>query len=178
LLVAKFVPGLTAVMPPLAGVFAVGRVRFRVYDLAGVLLWAGTWLTLGYLFADAITLITARATRLGQMLGLVIVIALVAYVLLKYARRRLFPAAAPQPASTLPASPQAAARRRRTTSRSSTSGTSRSDVAADLRTRFLGSRWLGRPTPSTAGEVRARLPGPRAGPPLLRLIPTRLTSAR
>jgi membrane protein DedA with SNARE-associated domain len=90
MLVAKFVPGLTAVMPPLAGVFAVGRVRFALYDLAGVLLWAGTWLTLGYLFADAITLITARATRLGQMLGLVIVIALVAYVLLKYARRRLF----------------------------------------------------------------------------------------
>ena len=42
MLVAKFIPGLTTVMPPLAGVFAVGRVRFALYDLAGVLLWAGT----------------------------------------------------------------------------------------------------------------------------------------
>jgi membrane protein DedA with SNARE-associated domain/rhodanese-related sulfurtransferase len=90
MLVAKFVPGLTTVMPPLAGVFAVGRVRFALYDLAGVLLWAGTWLTLGYVFTDAITLVTARATALGRMLGLVVVAALAAYVLLKYMRRRLF----------------------------------------------------------------------------------------
>ena len=49
MLAAKFVPGLTTVMPPLAGVFAVSRVRFALYDLAGVLLWAGTWMGLGYL---------------------------------------------------------------------------------------------------------------------------------
>ncbi|HWN91829.1 MAG TPA: DedA family protein, partial [Verrucomicrobiae bacterium] len=51
LLAAKFVPGLTTVMPPLAGVFAVARGRFVLYDLAGVLLWAGTWLALGYFFS-------------------------------------------------------------------------------------------------------------------------------
>ena len=90
MLVAKFVPGLTTVMPPLAGIFAVGRVRFALYDLAGVLLWAGTWLALGYFFSDAITLITARAATLGRMLGLVVVAALAAYVLVKYARRHLF----------------------------------------------------------------------------------------
>ena len=90
MLVAKFVPGLTTVMPPLAGVFAVARGRFALYDLGGVLLWAGTWLSLGYLFSDAIVAITAVATRLGRMLGLVVVAALAGYVLLKYARRRLF----------------------------------------------------------------------------------------
>jgi len=90
ILIAKFVPGLTTIMPPLAGVFAVGRVRFALYDLAGVLLWAGTWLTLGNVFADTITLLTARATALGRMLGVVVVAALAAYVLLKLTRRRLF----------------------------------------------------------------------------------------
>jgi membrane protein DedA with SNARE-associated domain len=90
LLAAKFVPGLTTVMPPLAGVFAVGRLRFALYDLAGVLLWAGLWLGLGYVFSDAITLIAARATELGRMLGLVVVAALVAFILIKYVRRRLF----------------------------------------------------------------------------------------
>ncbi|HEY7037479.1 MAG TPA: sulfurtransferase [Methylomirabilota bacterium] len=90
LLAAKFVPGLTTVMPPLAGVFAVDRKRFVLYDLAGVLLWAGTWMAIGYLFSDTIVAITAWATRLGRTLGLVVVAALVGYIGLKYARRYLF----------------------------------------------------------------------------------------
>jgi membrane protein DedA with SNARE-associated domain/rhodanese-related sulfurtransferase len=90
MLASKFVPGLTTVMPPLAGVFAVPRMRFALYDLAGVLLWAGTWLVLGYFFSDAIVLIAARASALGRMLGLVIVIALAGYILVKYGRRHLF----------------------------------------------------------------------------------------
>lgn len=89
LLIAKFVPGLTTVMPPLAGVFAVARGRFALYDLAGVLLWAGTWLSLGYFFSDAVVLIAARATALGHVLGLVIAIALAGYILVKYVRRHL-----------------------------------------------------------------------------------------
>jgi membrane protein DedA with SNARE-associated domain len=90
MLIAKFVPGLTTVMPPLAGVFAVGRARFALYDLAGVVLWAGTWMGLGYIFSDAIALVTARATELGRALGLVVGAALAAYILVKYVRRRLF----------------------------------------------------------------------------------------
>jgi rhodanese-related sulfurtransferase len=90
MLVAKFVPGLTTVMPPLAGVFAVARGRFALYDLAGVLLWAGTWLALGYFFSDTIVLIAARAAALGRMLGLVIVIALAGYIIVKCGRRHRF----------------------------------------------------------------------------------------
>ena len=71
-------------------VLAVARGRFALYDLAGVLLWAGTWLAVGYFFSDAIVLIAARATALGHMLGLVIAIALAGYVLVKYGRRHLF----------------------------------------------------------------------------------------
>jgi len=37
MLAAKFIPGLTTVMPPLAGVFEIPRGRFALYDLAGVL---------------------------------------------------------------------------------------------------------------------------------------------
>jgi membrane protein DedA with SNARE-associated domain/rhodanese-related sulfurtransferase len=90
MLAAKFVPGLTTVMPPLAGVFAVGRGRFALYDLAGVLLWAGTWLALGYFFSDAIALIAARASALGRLFGLMIVATLAGYILVKYWRRHLF----------------------------------------------------------------------------------------
>ena len=90
MLVAKFVPGLTTVMPPLAGIFAVGRVRFALYDLGGVVLWAGTWMALGYAFSDAIVLVTERAAELGRMLGVVVAAALGGYILVKYVRRRLF----------------------------------------------------------------------------------------
>ena len=90
LLVAKFVPGLTTVTPPLAGVFAVPRVRFAGYDLAGVVLWAGTWLGLGYLFSEAISVVAARAAVLGRLLAVVVVAALVGYIGLKALRRRLF----------------------------------------------------------------------------------------
>ncbi|HEU5189767.1 MAG TPA: DedA family protein, partial [Methylomirabilota bacterium] len=89
MLVAKFLPGLTTILPPLAGVFAVGRVRFVLYDLAGVLVWALTWLSAGYFFSDAITLIASRARALGHLFGLVVVVsALIAYVLFRYGRRR------------------------------------------------------------------------------------------
>jgi membrane protein DedA with SNARE-associated domain len=90
MLVAKFLPGLTTVMPPLAGVFAVARARFALYDLAGVLLWAGTWIGVGYVFSDAIVLVAARATELGRMLGVAVAAALGGYILVKYVRRRLF----------------------------------------------------------------------------------------
>jgi membrane protein DedA with SNARE-associated domain len=90
LLAAKFLPGLTTVMPPLAGVFAVARPRFALYDLAGVLLWAGTWLSVGYFFSGAIALIIARAAALGRLLGFVVVGSLAGYILVKYVRRHLF----------------------------------------------------------------------------------------
>ncbi len=90
LLFAKFVPGLTTVMPPLAGIFAIGRLRFVFYEILGVLLWAGVWMGLGYAFSDALSLIVAGLARLERTLGVVVVAALIGYVLVKYVRRRLF----------------------------------------------------------------------------------------
>jgi len=90
LLVAKFVPGLTTVVPPLAGVVGIGRLRFALYEVAGVLLWAGTWVALGYYFSDAISRVAAGAAELGRALGLVVAAALAGYILVKYLRRQLF----------------------------------------------------------------------------------------
>src|SRR5262245_35610723 len=90
MLVAKFVPGLTTVMPPLSGVFGVPRLMFAAYEVAGVCLWAGFWAGLGYVFSDTVEMVAVRASRLGRALAVVIVAALAAYVLLKYIRRRLF----------------------------------------------------------------------------------------
>ena len=90
MLVAKFVPGLTMVLPPLAGVFAVGRVRFAVYELAGVLLWAGTWIGVGYAFSDAVAVIAARVAKLGLWLVVAVAALFGAYIVGTYLRRRLY----------------------------------------------------------------------------------------
>jgi membrane protein DedA with SNARE-associated domain len=90
LLVSKFLPGLTTVMPPLAGIFGVSRPRFVLYDLAGIVLWAGLWSGIGYLFSDAIDVVVRRVSALGHTAGILAASLLLAYVLLKYLRRWLF----------------------------------------------------------------------------------------
>ena len=47
LFVAKFVPGLSTVAPPLAGMLKVPPLRFIAADLAGILLWAGSAIARG-----------------------------------------------------------------------------------------------------------------------------------
>jgi membrane protein DedA with SNARE-associated domain len=97
MLAAKFVPGLTAIVPPLAGVFAVTRLRFVLYDLTGVLLWAGTWLALGYFCSSAILPVIDRVTALGHIVGVgIATTAAAAFLLVKY-RRRLLPVVGRRP---------------------------------------------------------------------------------
>ena len=87
MLVAKFIPGLTTILPPLAGVFGVGRARFAVYEVAGVLLWSGTWIGIGYAFSDAVSVIAAYVEKLG--LWLVVIAALLgAYIVVKFLLRQ------------------------------------------------------------------------------------------
>jgi membrane protein DedA with SNARE-associated domain len=90
LLVAKFLPGLTTVLPPLAGVVGVPRLQFALYDLAGIVLWAGFWTGIGYVFSSAIEQVLVRVSGLGRAAALVVGAALIGYVLLKYLRRWMF----------------------------------------------------------------------------------------
>jgi membrane protein DedA with SNARE-associated domain len=90
LLVAKFLPGLTTVLPPLAGVFGVPRLQFALYDAAGSILWAGVWMGIGFVFSGAIEQVLIRVASLGRAAALVVGAALVGYVLLKYLRRWAF----------------------------------------------------------------------------------------
>src|SRR5262249_23475541 len=87
---AKFLPGANPLAAGLAGVVAVRPERFLLYAAAGALLWAGIWITLGYLFADVIALIATGAAHVGTRLVIVLVAGLIAYLVLKYARRHRF----------------------------------------------------------------------------------------
>src|SRR5277367_5222661 len=78
LLIAKFVPGLNAVATPMAGIFHMRLRRFLIFDSLGALLWAGTFLGLGYIFTDQIEKIAERAASLGGGLLVLLAVALVA----------------------------------------------------------------------------------------------------
>jgi membrane protein DedA with SNARE-associated domain len=90
LLIAKFLPGLSTVAPPLAGIVRMGRGRFALLDGLGAVLWAGFWIALGYVSSDGIELVAAQAARLGDWLLALIGGILGVYIFAKYLERRHF----------------------------------------------------------------------------------------
>jgi membrane protein DedA with SNARE-associated domain len=90
LILAKFIPGLSTVAPPLAGIFHMRPRRFLLFDAAGSLLWASTFLGLGYVFSGEIERIAERAASLGGWLVVLLVGALVSYLAYKFVARRRF----------------------------------------------------------------------------------------
>jgi membrane protein DedA with SNARE-associated domain/rhodanese-related sulfurtransferase len=89
-IIAKFLPGVNPLAAGLAGATGIRPDRFLLYAAVGSVVWAGAWITLGYLCADIIGLIVTAAARLGRPLGVGLAAGLIAYVLLKYSQRRRF----------------------------------------------------------------------------------------
>ncbi|MGB2625770.1 MAG: VTT domain-containing protein [Candidatus Acidiferrum sp.] len=90
LLFAKFLPGLNTVATPLAGVFHMRLRKFLLFDALGSLLWASTFLGVGYIFSNQIERIAEQAESLGRGLFVVLFAALVGYVAYKYLSRQKF----------------------------------------------------------------------------------------
>jgi membrane protein DedA with SNARE-associated domain len=88
LIVAKFVPGLSTVAPPLAGVVGVGLPRFIAYSALAALLWVLTWGGLGYLAGDALERVAARSGRVGTLAAAIAAALVLGYVAIKWAQRR------------------------------------------------------------------------------------------
>jgi membrane protein DedA with SNARE-associated domain/rhodanese-related sulfurtransferase len=80
LILAKFIPGLDGVTPPLAGIEGSSRSAFLAYDSLGSFLWSTLYAGLGYLFANRLTLIAASMARFGTVLAAAIGIPLACYV--------------------------------------------------------------------------------------------------
>ena len=64
--------------------------RFLVFDALGALLWAGTFIGLGYAFSEQIESVAARAAQLGSWLLAILGGGLAAYVGWKFAHRQMF----------------------------------------------------------------------------------------
>ena len=85
LVIAKFVPGLDAVMPPLAGTSRTSRLRFLVFDAVGVGLYSCTYAGLGYVFSHDLGRAAAYVGRAGTVLA-----GLALAGILMYTVRKLF----------------------------------------------------------------------------------------
>ncbi len=62
-MIAKLVPGLSTVAPPLAGIFGMRVSLFFLFDGLGAFLWVGTDTGLGYVFNDQLDPVVAYALQ-------------------------------------------------------------------------------------------------------------------
>jgi membrane protein DedA with SNARE-associated domain len=90
LLVAKFVPGLNTVAPPLAGIFRMRLRRFLLFDALGTAIWVGAFVALGYSFGDQLASLVAEAPRLGARLAVIVFAAAAVWIAGKFLRRQRF----------------------------------------------------------------------------------------
>jgi membrane protein DedA with SNARE-associated domain len=90
LLVAKFLPGLGLVTPPLAGVFRMRFRRFLLFDAIGSMLWAGVFLAIGYAFAEQIERVASQLASLGGWLLVLLAGVLGTYIAYKFVARQRF----------------------------------------------------------------------------------------
>lgn len=69
LVLDKFVPGLDAVAPPLAGTSGTSRLRFLTLETTGAALYSCVYAGLGYVFSHELDRVAAYAGRAGTLLG-------------------------------------------------------------------------------------------------------------
>jgi len=79
LLLCKFVPGLDAVVPPMAGASRTSRLRFLALETAGATLYSGVYAGLGYILSHDLNRAATYASRVGTLLAGLAVIGLCYY---------------------------------------------------------------------------------------------------
>jgi membrane protein DedA with SNARE-associated domain/rhodanese-related sulfurtransferase len=93
IILAKFVPGLALIAPPLAGATRMRLARFLSLTTLGSALWIGAALAIGACFRSQIAYVLPRIAALGRTAALALLVLVMAYVLFKWwQRRRLYAA--------------------------------------------------------------------------------------
>jgi membrane protein DedA with SNARE-associated domain/rhodanese-related sulfurtransferase len=86
LLIAKFVPGLDAICPPLAGMLGTSRTAFLVHDAGGASLWAGAYIACGFIFARQLDKVAQQISVVATAVILIFGIPLLFFFALKLAQ--------------------------------------------------------------------------------------------
>jgi membrane protein DedA with SNARE-associated domain/rhodanese-related sulfurtransferase len=90
LVIAKFVPGLAIIAPPLAGAMRIGWGKFIVLSTLSAAIWAGSAIAAGMLFRSQIDKLLLHLDRYGGLAGLIIAGLLAAYIAFKWWERARF----------------------------------------------------------------------------------------
>ena len=90
LVIAKFVPGLATIAPPLAGAMRIGWLRFIGLSSLAATLWVGAALIAGMLFKTQIARLLIRMDQIGSLAFGIALVLLGAYVGYKWWERRRF----------------------------------------------------------------------------------------
>ena len=83
LVIAKFIPGINSMAPPLAGSMNMRFLAFLRLDLLGASLYIGTFFGVGFAFSGALQALTRGYQTFGRMVGFAVVALLGAYAALQ-----------------------------------------------------------------------------------------------
>jgi membrane protein DedA with SNARE-associated domain/rhodanese-related sulfurtransferase len=80
LVIAKFIPGINTMAPPLAGSMNMRFAPFLRLDLAGSLLYIGSWFGVGFAFSGALDVLARGYVAAGRIFALLVIALLVGYM--------------------------------------------------------------------------------------------------
>jgi len=89
LMIAKFVPGLATLAPPVAGENGMSLGAFLFFDAIGGTLWLTTLLALGRLFGDALKRDPSLLNWAGRFSGALLILGILAFFIARLIRRRM-----------------------------------------------------------------------------------------
>jgi len=90
LVIAKFVPGLAIIAPPLAGAMRIGWRKFIVLSTLSAAIWVGSGIAAGMLFRSQIDKLLLHLDRFGGLAGFIIAGLLAGYIAFKWWERARF----------------------------------------------------------------------------------------
>lgn len=90
LIVAKFLPGLQTLAPPMAGLTGMSMGRFILLDTLGALLWSSLFAVIGFAFHRRLEQATQAIAEFGIWAGGAFAAVLFAYICIKFAQRQRF----------------------------------------------------------------------------------------
>ena len=87
LIVAKFIPGLSTIAPPLAGIVGLRLPQYLMYNGLGTVLWVSSGIGVGYAFSDQLEQAVSVVVYLGPAMALILLGSVAAYVIAKVLHR-------------------------------------------------------------------------------------------
>ena len=83
LLIAKFVPGLDGISPPLAGMLGTSRAAFMAYDAGGAALWVSFYVSCGFVFARQLDHVAQSIPVIATWIVLLLAVPLLLFFIFK-----------------------------------------------------------------------------------------------